>query len=107
MPNITMTFPHVNDSVQVGDISYYQDVSAGGTLVQMGAISAVTATTVTTFIDGITPRPTSSVFILFSKDNRAAISAMRGYFAEVKMVNNETIQCELFDVGSEIFESSK
>ena len=49
----------------------------------------------------------SSDFILFSKDSRSAISAMRGYYAEVKMVNDETTQCELFDVGTEIFESSK
>ena len=92
MPSITMTFPHVNDSVQVGDTSYYQ---------------AAGSTTITTNIPGTTTRPTSNDFILFSKDNRSAISAMRGYYAEVKMVNDETTQCELFDVGSEIFESSK
>ena len=106
MPSITLTFPHVNDSVQVGDTSYYQ-AAGSTTITQMGAITAVSPTTVTTNIPGTTTRPTSNDFILFSKDNRSAISAMRGYYAEVKMVNDETTQCELFDVGSEIFESSK
>ena len=106
MPLITMTFPHVNDSVQVGDTSYYQ-ANGSTTLTEMGTITAVTPTTVTTNISGTTTRPTGNDFILFSKDNRAAVSAIRGYYAEVKMVNDETTQCELFDVGSEIFESSK
>ena len=101
-----MTFPHVNDSVQIGDTTYYQ-ASGSTNLTEMGTVTAVTATTVKTNIGGTTTRPTSSDFILFSKDSRSAISAMRGYYAEVKMVNDETTQCELFDVGTEIFESSK
>ena len=37
MPVITMTFPHVNDSVQVGDTTYYQ---ASGTtnITEMGTV---------------------------------------------------------------------
>ena len=106
MPTITMTFPHVNDSVQIGDTSYYQ-ASGSTTITEMGSITNVTPTTVTTNISGTLTRPTSNDFILFSKDNRSSMSAIRGYYAEVKMVNDETTQCELFDVGSEIFESSK
>tara|TARA_R100001510_G_C7575000_1_gene150062 strand:- start:370 stop:690 length:321 start_codon:yes stop_codon:yes gene_type:complete len=106
MPIITMTFPHVNDSVQIGDTTYYQ--AAGTTnITEMGTVTALTPTTVSTNISGTTTRPTSNDFILFSKDNRSAVSALRGYFAEVKMVNDEKVQCELFDVGTEIFESSK
>ncbi len=105
MPYITMTFPHVNTSVQPGDTSYY--VNDSGDLVTMGEIRTVTDTTVETFISTTTPRPDADNFIFFSKNNTAAISALRGYYAEIKMVNDETVQCELFDVGSEIFESSK
>ena len=106
MPVITMTFPHVNDSVQVGDTTYYQE--AGTTnITEMGTVTALTSTTVSTNIGGTTTRPTANDFILFSKDSRSAVSALRGYYAEVKMVNDETTQCELFDVGTEIFESSK
>ena len=106
MPVITMTFPHVNDSVQVNDTSYYQ-TNGTTNLTEMGTVTAVTSTTVSTNISGTTPRPTANDFILFSKDSRSSMSALRGYYAEVKMKNDETTQCELFDVGSEIFESSK
>ena len=73
----------------------------------MGTATDVTNTTITCNIGGTTTRPTNSDFILFSKDNRGNTSSIRGYYAEVKMVNDETTQCELFDVGTEIFESSK
>jgi len=107
MPTITMTFPHVNDSVQIGDTSYYQNTATPPVITEMGTITDVTDTTVTTNIGGTTTRPTGTDFILFSKDSRSALSAMRGYYAEIKMVNDEESQCELFDIGSEIFESSK
>jgi len=105
MPNITMTFPNINDSVQIGDTIYYQNTS--GTIIEMGTATAITATTISCNIGGTVVRPTANDFILFSKDNRSHISALRGYFAEVKMKNDQTTQCELYDVGSEIFESSR
>lgn len=104
MPNITMTFPHIQDSVQVGDTAYYQ---SSGTIVQMGLITAVTDASISCNIGGLVVRPTSSDFILFSKDSRGNTSSIRGYYAEVKMKNDATTACELYDVGSEIFESSK
>ena len=104
MPNITMTFPHIQDSVQVGDTAYYQ---SSGTIVQMGAVTAVTNNSISCNIGGLVVRPTSSDFILFSKDSRGNTSSIRGYYAEVKMKNDATTACELYDVGSEIFESSK
>ena len=105
MPNITLTFPHIQDSVQIGDTAYYQNT--GGTIVQMGLITAVTNTSVSCNIGGLVTRPTSSDFILFSKDSRGNTSSIRGYYAEVKMKNDATTACELYDVGSEVFESSK
>jgi len=105
MPNITMTFPHIQDSVQVGDTAYYQNTS--GTIVQMGAVTSVTNNSISCDIGGLVVRPTSSDFILFSKDSRGNTSSIRGYYAEVKMKNDATAACELYDVGSEIFESSK
>lgn len=100
-----MTFPHVQDSVQVGDTAYYQNAS--GTIVQMGAITAVTSGSISCDIGGLVVRPTNSDFILFSKDSRGNTSSIRGYYAEVKMKNDASTACELYDVGSEIFESSK
>jgi hypothetical protein len=45
--------------------------------------------------------------ILFSKNNRANLSSVNGYYAEVKMRNDDSDAVELYAVGSEIFESSK
>jgi hypothetical protein len=105
MPNITMTFPHIQDSVQVGDTAYYQNTS--GTIVQMGLVTAVTDVSISCNIGGLVVRPTTSDFILFSKDSRGNTSSIRGYYAEVKMKNDATTAVEMYDVGSEIFESSK
>ena len=106
MPIITMTFPHVNNSVQVNDTSYYQ-TNGTTNLTEMGTVTAVTSTTVSTNISGTTPRPTANDFILFSKDNKVNIQQLTGYYAEVKMENNRNSAAEIFSVGSEIFESSK
>ena len=95
-----MTFPHIQDSVQTGDTAYYQNTS--GTIVQMGAVTAVTETSVSCNIGGLVTRPTSSDFILFSKDSRGNTSSIRGYFAEVEMKNDSTASAELFAVSAEI-----
>ena len=99
-----MTFPHVNDSVQVNDTVYYQKTN--GTIIKMGKCTAVTDTTVSCNIGGTVTRPTSSDFILFSKNNLGNTSALRGYYAEVKMEHDSTSKVNLFAVSSEIFESS-
>ena len=106
MASITMTFANnIQDSVQVGDTMYYQNTS--GTIVEMGVATAVTDTTISCDIGGTVVRPTANDFILFSKDSRGNTSSIRGYYAEVKMRNDATTPCELYDVGSEVFESSK
>ena len=54
-----------------------------------------------------TALPTINDFIFFSKDNKANLSSMLGYFASVEFKNNSTTEGELFSVGCDIFESSK
>jgi hypothetical protein len=41
------------------------------------------------------------------KDNKANLSSLLGYYAEVKFKNTSTTDAELFSVGMDIFESSK
>ena len=45
-------------------------------------------------------------FILFSKDNKANLSSVLGYYAEVKLSNNSSVASEMFSVGLDMFESS-
>tara|TARA_R100000808_G_scaffold12589_1_gene31297 strand:+ start:2948 stop:3421 length:474 start_codon:yes stop_codon:yes gene_type:complete len=46
-------------------------------------------------------------FIMFSKDNKANMSSILGYYASVQFKNDSTEEAELFNVGTDFFESSK
>ena len=46
-------------------------------------------------------------FIMFSKDNKANMSSILGYYASAQFRNNSTHEAELFNVGVDLFESSK
>ena len=53
------------------------------------------------------PYINENTFIMFSKNNKANLSDLTGYFAEAKFTNNSRKKVELFAVGSEIAQSSK
>ena len=46
-------------------------------------------------------------FIMFSKDNKANMSDMLGYYASIELRNSSKTEAELFNVGTTFFESSK
>ena len=122
MPLITIGFSQpVNVSVQVGDLAWYVPTNLQGVqgnqyqtndidnIVLIGNITNVNNNTNTLTIDqpvGQVP-PSSSDFIMFSKDNRANVSGLLGYYAKVKFINDSKDKIELFAVSSEVFESSK
>jgi hypothetical protein len=122
MPSITITFTHnINRSAQVGDIAYYTPTTyQGGTrqassdyagMTKMGPITAISRTStggsITVDLDSNQQAPTANDFIFFSKDNMANMSSILGYYAEVKFVNKSNSKIELFQVGTDMFESSK
>jgi len=122
MPNITVTFSFdLNESVQLGDTLHYvnptNDTLQGGDvipfnndgIIEVGEITTVNyaTNTIVADIQNSTALPTGTSFFLFSKDNRANMASLLGYYAEVEFTNNSTEKAELFSVGSEIFESSK
>ena len=112
MAVITMTFAkNVQDSVQVGDMIYVciynSSTGAVGSPVELGTCTAVSGTSLSCNIPTGTARPTTNDFIMFSKDNKANLSDLPGYYAEVEMKNDATTAVEMFAVGSEIFASSK
>ena len=101
----------INSSIQAGD-TVYKSIITGGVSsapIIIGECTAINATrdTVTCNIDEWETRPTSSDFILFTKDNKANLSSLKGYFAEVVMKNNSHKPVELFAVGSEVSINSK
>jgi len=81
-------------------------------MVKMGTIVGITennngSSTINCVIDNLLTRPTTASYFLFGKDNRANMSTLAGYYAEVEFVNDSTEYAEIFSVGSEIVESSK
>ena len=118
MATISLQFPSpINASVQVGDITYFSNPSTlggfnvGNNLTQIGEIQTITdngtnVTMVCTYNQNNTP-PTSTSFILFSKDNLINLSSLVGYYGEFKFVNNSKQEAELFATSCEVSESSK
>ena len=122
MPSITVTFTNeLNESVQLGDVLYYVNPASetmqgtpspilnSNNVIEVGVITAINYATsvITADIANSTALPTSSSFFLFSKDNRANMASLLGYYAEVEFTNNSTEKAELFSFGSEFSESSK
>jgi len=111
MPDsIQMTFSNpINTSLQIGDTIYKSVVTAGvgATPIELGKCTALTSTVITCEIPTTLARPSGTDFILFSKNNKANLSSLNGYFAEVEMKNDSTDKIELYQVGSDVSESSK
>ena len=119
MATLTLTFSSgLNTDVQVGDTAYYVATTTSGTggftssadnsIVEIGTVASTNFSTNVMTITTTLPdnEVTTSHFILFSKDNAINMSSILGYYAEVKMVNNSTSQAELFQVSTDVFESS-
>ena len=122
MATLTLTFANgsgLNPNIQVGDTAYYVSTTTTGTggftsnisggtsnnIVEIGAVASVNFTK--NVIEIADNTVTTSHFILFSKDNAVNMASVVGYYAEVKMRNTSTTQAELYQVSTEIFESSK
>ena len=119
MALLTLTFSApLNVSCQVGDTAYYvtPDAEVGGFTsatapIEIGQIREISGTTSNPVVKCTTILGDevngSTKFILFSKDNKANLSSILGYYAEVKLVNDSTSAAELFSVAMDAFESSK
>ena len=51
--------------------------------------------------------PPPGAFIMFSKDNKANLSSLLGYYSLLRLRNNSKTKAELFAVGTDFLESSK
>lgn len=123
MPLVTLTFTQpLNVSCQVGDTAYFVNTEMEGgfnvaTDPDGDGIDNITEIGQIREISGITVICDSTLgfdqvnglerFILFSKDNKANLSSILGYFASTKLVNDSTAESEIYSVGMDTFESSK
>ena len=116
MPTITLNFSGVvQSSVQINDIAYYVDTSQLGgfdtgnssNIVRIGSVISVGVNNIVCNIDSSTAPPSTSDFIMFSKDNKVNLSSLVGYYSTIKLRNSSKKQAELFTVNSDFSESSK
>jgi hypothetical protein len=121
---ITLTFDartKLNTSLQVGDTVWYVSTnSAGGYNVapkssvnKLGKVEELSfelsqaQIKVSRYDTRALPMRLSSYFFMFSKDSRANVSSLVGYYAKATFTNNSKEKIELFAVNSEIVASSK
>jgi|TARA_R110000744_G_scaffold249218_2_gene365492 hypothetical protein len=112
----------INFSVQVGDLAWYVPTSSSGVpgnkystgqtasgAQLMGEITDINRTILPYHINvpSIVNIPFAQDFIMFSKNNKANLTSVLGYYADITMINRAKGKIELFSVASEIAESSK
>ena len=121
MPTINLVFPQqeVNISAQIGDTTYYVPTSTdseftinSSSIVKIGVITDISSSPngVTIQCNTSLPNnlwPDNTDFILFSKDSKANMSSLLGYYAEVTVRNNSQGKAEMFQISADYFQSSK
>ena len=119
---INLNNQRLNVSLQTGDILYFTDtttnpplnpwVLATGITYQLGPVLGINSIDDFTHIilcsvdpDNVT-LPQVNDYLMFAKDNRANMSSVRGYYAEVTFLNDSIEPAELYAVSSDVSESS-
>jgi len=111
MALINLTFNSLNTSLQVGDTAWYVEISNNTAntedIVKIGEVKEINNNTIVVDSISSTLADIDGFFIMFSKNNKANLGDIKGYYAEVKLVNESTEKAEVFSLGSEISQSSK
>ena len=88
------------NNINVGDRLYY---SASGTPVEVGVITNVGSCWV--FVESVISTPSLDSFMFVGKPSVAESYGLKGYYASVKLTNEDSGPIELFAVNSEIVKS--
>jgi hypothetical protein len=89
---------------QIGDVVRLGECIA---LTNPSALEELTTYTIGVNTTGTELLPVAGDYVFFGKDTKVNTSGLKGYYAEVEMKNDSTVQAELFAVSSEITPSSK
>ena len=125
---IVISFPNIiNVSVQPNpdatyidtlgaDVAYYvqadpltlPQATSVGNIVEIGPVTQVSNSSITCDVDpNYNINTINGNFILFTKNTKANMSSLLGYFAKLRFENSSGEDAELFSIASEFFESSK
>ena len=121
MPLLDLNLPNINlnASCQIGDTAYYVSTSTSAefdvnamSVIEIGNITNITINSPDVVVEVNTTLsntlwPNKGDYIFFSKDNKANMSSMLGYYAKVQMRNSSKDKSELFKVNVDYSESSK
>jgi|TARA_R110002074_G_scaffold70805_1_gene164124 hypothetical protein len=106
IPNAVWTYGPLHESTTTPHFTETRE-----NVVMIGPIVTVTLTSITcdmpTNLAGQYGPPTTSDFIMFSKDNKANVSSLLGYYSLLKLRNNSKTKAEMFSVAADFIESSK
>ena len=112
MPSVLTFTQPLNVSLQVGDTAYYVPTSTSGgysinssSVVEIGVVTNITGLVVT--VGTQINNPPNGAYILFSKDNKANLSSILGYYADIQFKNDSKQYAEVYSVGVDTFNSSK
>ena len=120
---ITLKNSIQNTSLQVGDIIYCVSFTGGGPVdsdgdeifashnpddfKEIGPVISINVFDIEVPDGPTVPQPGNGDFLMFSKDKRANNTRLKGYYAEVKLMNDSVEKAELFTLGAEMTPSSK
>tara|TARA_R100000773_G_C4213698_1_gene112701 strand:- start:19 stop:351 length:333 start_codon:yes stop_codon:yes gene_type:complete len=109
---ITLNFnTHLNISLQAGDMLYSSTIdnnnayNIADNIKQIGTADIINNNSI--IVNNEINTPNNLDYIMFAKDNCVNLSSLKGYYAEVKFVNDSKQKAELFSVAAEIQQSSK
>jgi len=106
MANITIDFTNtINQSLQIGDIVYFQK---NNNVAELGVCTSISSDRLSLVanIPDTNIRPEPGDYFMFGKNNVINSNGLIGYHATVKLTNDATSFKELFAVNSEINISS-
>jgi len=119
---ITLTFNEpLNHSLQVGDTIWYVTTAHSGGYEtasvsqtnKLGNVEEISSQyrahkiIVSNYTMTVAPTNLEQSFIMFSKDKKANLTSLKGYYALARFENNSKQKAELYAVGSEVSISSK
>jgi len=97
---LTITYPTLSQIVSVGDNLYQLNAGAEELI---GEIDSIVNGVVT--VTAIITTPVPGYYSFAKKDSRIEGAALRGYYAEVTLTNDDTTEVELFAINSNIVHS--
>jgi hypothetical protein len=99
----------INRSVQIGDVLYYAAVGVDQDFYSVSAIFSAATKPVDTVANYNKIKRAGVITSITRTANGGSVnnSSMLGYFAEVKLENDSNKKIELFNIATDIFESSK